>query len=109
REVSAIAAGKCSRSHAANGNSLPIAIVNISGNPCDSRILQGKSERALPCSLWDCIACPCRWAAERQSIHARVRINDRPKLSPECEYELRVAAMKRLLPPKGGTLARSIY
>src|SRR6185437_4001447 len=60
REVSAIAAGKCSRSHAANGNSLPIAIVNISGNPCDSRIRQGKSERALPCSLWDCIACPCR-------------------------------------------------
>ncbi len=59
REIAAIAAGKRSCSQAANGNTLPIAIVDISGNPCDSGVRQGETQRALPCRFWNCIAGPC--------------------------------------------------
>src|ERR1700721_2030580 len=65
-KVAAIAAGKSSRAQAPNGNSLPIAVVNISGNARNPRVVEWKSEWTLPCSLGDRIASPCRGGTQQQ-------------------------------------------
>src|SRR5882757_4261604 len=75
-KVAAIAAGKSSRAKAADRNSLPIAVVNISGNACDSGIAETKSQGTLPCSFRNRISTPRRRGKQKherahQNVHRR--------------------------------------
>ena len=52
-EVSPIAAGKCAGPHAADGNALPVAIVDIARIARHAGIIERLAEGALPGSLRD--------------------------------------------------------
>src|ERR1700692_1266345 len=59
REVAAIAPGKRPGSKAADRDTLPVAVIDITGYARHSWIFERKSQWAFPCSFWNIIASRC--------------------------------------------------
>ena len=58
-KVSSVASLKGSRTKSPYGRALPIAVVDIAWDSCDSRLVERQAERTTPGGLRYCIAGPC--------------------------------------------------
>ena len=59
RKVSSVASRKGSRTKSPDGHALPLAVVDIAWDSCDSRLVERQAERTTPSGLRYCIAGPC--------------------------------------------------
>src|SRR5882757_9195829 len=102
-KVAAIAAGKSSRAKAADRNSLPIAVVNISRNARDSGIAKWKPQGTLPCSFRNRITTPRR-RGKRQQERAHQNVH-RPAIQKDLQSSMqRTNEPRRNIPDGWGIL-----